>query len=119
MEHTSTRDLEDILKRLDELAAYADDTKNFLTSDVRFSDLRKMNDANLAGRLAYYERDYTFELNKKKREEFYREVVRTRIEIRRRVLEQRHAALAAALPANIPGDIIAANDTSNTWRAAA
>jgi hypothetical protein len=104
----STEELETYLKKLDEAAtieALGGTDCFFLLDEVRFSDLRKMNDANLAGRLAYYERDYTFELNPRKRREFHREVVRTQIEIRRRVLERRADALKRALPATIPGDI--------------
>lgn len=119
MDHTSTRDLEDALKRLDEQDTLTDDNKHFLLPEVRFSDLRKMSDASLAGRLAYYERDYTFELNTRKREEFYREVIRTKIELRRRALEKRTEAVAAALPTNLPGDIVAANDGGSEYRAAA
>jgi hypothetical protein len=106
-------ELEDLLKKLDEQDSLSED-RHFLTADVRFSDLRKMNDANLAGRLAYYEREYTFETNKRRREEFYREVVRTRIELRRRVLEKRRAAVAEAL---VP--TAAANDGGTTFQAAA
>lgn len=56
----------------------------FLTTDVTQSDLTKMNDANLAGRLAYYERSYTFERNGRIQAEYRNEVERTRIEINRR-----------------------------------
>lgn len=101
-------ELEELLKKLDEAStlenAFGLD-KQFLLDEVRFSNLRKMNDANLAGRLAYYEREYTFELNPKKRREFHREVVRTKIETRRRTLERREAALAQSLPENLPGDV--------------
>lgn len=100
-------ELEDLLKKLDEQDTLTENN-HFLLNEVRFSNLRRMNDANLAGRLAYYERDYTFELNKRKRAEFYREVLRTKIELRRRVFERRKAAIEAALPENIPGDIQAA-----------
>jgi hypothetical protein len=106
--HTHTikvPELEDLLKKLDEQDSFTSEDKHFLTRDVRFSDLRKMNDANLAGRHAYYEREYTFELNASKRTEFYREVIRTRIEIRRRVFERREAAVTEALPAALPGTI--------------
>jgi hypothetical protein len=102
--YDTTPELEDLLKKLDEQDSIHNQT-HFLVDEVRFSDLRKMNDANLAGRLAYYEREYTFELNKKKRAEFYREVIRTKIELRRRVLVKREEAIKAALPENVPGDV--------------
>jgi hypothetical protein len=104
----ATTDLEDYLKKLDEadsLTTLGGTDCFWLPDEVRFSDLRKMNDANLAGRLAYYERDYTFEMNPRKRREFHREVVRSKIEMRRRVLERRDAAVTQALPATLPGDI--------------
>lgn len=89
-------ELEDLLKKLDDQDSISNET-HFLVDEVRFSNLRKMNDANLAGRLDYYEREYTFELNKRKREEFYREVVRTKIELRRRVLDKRTHTIAQVL----------------------
>jgi predicted nucleic-acid-binding protein len=105
MQHTydTIPELEDLLKKLDDQDSISNET-HFLVDEVRFSNLRRMNDANLAGRLAYYEREYTFELNKRKRSEFYREVIRTKIETRRRVLERRDAAIAAALKPE-PGTI--------------
>lgn len=103
----SIPELETLLKKLDEAdtldKAFGLD-KQFLLDEVRFSNLRRMNDANLAGRLAYYEREYTFELNKRKRAEFYREVIRTKIESRRRVLERRQKAIDEALKPE-PGTI--------------
>lgn len=94
--YQSIEELEDLLGKLDE-AATADGTDRFfLLDEVRFSDLRKMNDANLQGRLDHYFRDFTFELNPKKRREFHREVVRTKVEMRRRVLEKRRAAIEGA-----------------------
>src|SRR4051812_43846017 len=104
----STAELEDYLKKLDDadsLDALGGKDTFFLLDEVRFSDLRKMNDANLAGRFAHYLRDYTFELNPRKRREFHREVVRTQIETRRRVLERREAAVTQALPSALPGTV--------------
>jgi hypothetical protein len=98
--HETIPELEDLLKKLDDadtLDKALGLDQQFLLDEVRFSNLRKMNDANLAGRLAYYERDYTFEMNPRKRREFHREVVRTKIEIRRRVLEKRAHTIAQAL----------------------
>lgn len=103
----TTSELEDLLKKLDQQDRLTEDA-HFLLNEVRFSNLRNMNDANLAGRLAYYEKEYTFEFNKAKRAEFYREMVRTKIEVRRRVFERREEAMKAALPAALPGDIEAA-----------
>lgn len=91
----STPELEDLLKKLDEQDATGTDNHFHLLDDVRFSDLRKMNDANLAGRLVYYEREFTFEMNPRNRREYHREVVRTKVEQRRRVLEKRRDAIAA------------------------
>lgn len=96
-------ELEDLLKKLDDQDSISNET-HFLVDEVRFSNLRRMNDANLAGRLAFYEREYTFELNKRKRAEFYREVIRTKIESRRRVLERRQKAIDEALKPE-PGTI--------------
>src|ERR1700761_3695749 len=111
----SIPELEDLLKKLDE-ADTLENTfgldKHFLLDEVRFSDLRKMNDANLSGRLAYYEREYTFERNGRKRREFGREVIRTKIETRRRVLEKRAKTIASVLEAENmprPAELKAAN----------
>jgi hypothetical protein len=93
----SILELEVILKHLDEEDALGATDKFHLLDEVRFSDLRKMNDANLQGRLDYYLREYTFEMNPRHRREFHREVVRTKIELRRRVLEKRHMATEVAL----------------------
>lgn len=109
----SIEDLEDYLKKLDDAADGTD--KFFLLDSVRFSDLRAMNDANLQGRLDYYLRDYTFEMNPRKRREYHREVVRTRIELRRRVLEGRRAATEAGLQ-GIISDSVLAQQTANEDR---
>lgn len=97
--HTPTvtvPELEDILMKMDEQDTLSEDS-HFLLNEVRFSDLRRMNDANLQGRLDYYLKEYIFELNPRKRTEFYREVIRTRIEIRRRVVEARAHTIAKVL----------------------
>lgn len=109
-------ELQDLLNKID-----AKDTsdRHFLPDEVRFANLRVLNDANLEGRYAYYLRDYTFEMNPSKRAEFYREVLRTKFELKRRIAEKRAAVIAEALPAALPGDIVAANDAGTTFRAAA
>lgn len=96
MQNLEAPELQDILAKLDENDSLSQD-RHFLTNEVRFSDLRKMTDANLEGRYESYFRDYTFELHKQKREEFYREVVRTKLELMRRAHERRQAAVEEAL----------------------
>lgn len=64
----------------------------YLTNDVTQADLSKYPDHQLAGRLAYYERQYTFENSKKLRFQFRCEVERTRIEIKKRAMYARKEA---------------------------
>jgi hypothetical protein len=101
----STIELENYLDTLNGKDQSLFDDGHFLLPEVRFSDLRKMSDANLEGRLAYYTRDYTFELNPHKRNEFYREMLRTKVEIAMRKRERVREAINAALPSHLPGDI--------------
>jgi hypothetical protein len=64
----------------------------YLTSDVTQADLSKYPIEQLQARLAYYERQYTFEQGKKARREFKIEMTRTEIELARRRMYTRKEA---------------------------
>ena len=66
--------------------------ESYLLDEVKTADLTKYTDANLAGRLADYERKYTFETNQSIRAEFKIERDRTRTEINRRKMYQTREA---------------------------
>lgn len=57
---------------------------DFHTKDITESNLSKLAQPQLEGRLNYYEREYLFERNPQIRTECKREIERTRTEIRRR-----------------------------------
>lgn len=56
----------------------------FLPSEVRTAQLEKYPQHQLESRLTYYEREYTFERSPKIRLENKRELLRTRLELKRR-----------------------------------
>lgn len=63
-----------------------------IDEDVTQNDLTKMALPQLEGRLAYYDREATFERNPHARIRFKAEAQRTRIEINRRKMYQRAEA---------------------------
>lgn len=115
MDHNEFAAVPELEKLLSELDQNESNDRHFLPDEVRFSELGKLSDKQLEGRLAYYERDYTFELNKEKRAEFYREVLRTKIELANRAHGRRIAARIALMPAPSPAQAEARVDADAEW----
>lgn len=106
--------LVDLLAKIDDRDTH---DRHFLTDEVRFADLSKLSDANLEGRLTCYERDYTFELSKSKRAEFYREMIRTKIAIASRKASRRDEAVKTALAGEYGR--VDFSEPSEIWKSAA
>jgi len=64
----------------------------FLTEDVTQADLSKYPIEQLQARLAYYDRQYTFEQSSRARKQFKDEMARTEIELSRRRMYARKEA---------------------------